>query len=130
MSTPLIKKLGLKPEMVCFFHQVPKNYFLNLNLPKKSISIVNIEHNAIDFVHIFETNGEPLMHILSSVINTLDKSGIVWISWPKKTSEINSDIDKWSVMKIGQEAGLVDVKVASYDEDWSCLKFVYRLKDR
>jgi hypothetical protein len=55
---------------------------------------------------------------------------MVWISWPKKSSGVATDLDENLVRDIGLKAGLVDVKVCAVDETWSGLKFVYRLTDR
>jgi hypothetical protein len=53
-----------------------------------------------------------------------------WVSWPKKTSGVQTDLSENIVRDIGLAAGLVDVKVCAIDDVWSGLKFVYRLKDR
>jgi hypothetical protein len=55
---------------------------------------------------------------------------MLWVSWPKKTSGVASDLDENEVRRIGLEAGLVDVKVCAVNEIWSGLKFVIRVKDR
>jgi hypothetical protein len=55
---------------------------------------------------------------------------MLWISWPKQSSGVTTDLDGNSVREIGLAAGLVDVKVCAVTEIWSGLKFVRRLKDR
>ena len=55
---------------------------------------------------------------------------MLWISWPKHTSPLAGDVDENTVHEMGLAFGLVDVKIAAVDADWSGLKFVYRLKDR
>jgi hypothetical protein len=55
---------------------------------------------------------------------------MLWVSWPKKSSGVSSDLSENIVREIGLAAGLVDVKVCAVSEVWSGLKFVYRLKDR
>jgi hypothetical protein len=55
---------------------------------------------------------------------------MVWVSWPKKSSGVSTDLDENIVREIGLQAGMVDVKVCAVDETWSGLKFVFRLKDR
>ena len=60
----------------------------------------------------------------------LAPSGMLWVSWPKKSSGLKSDLDENVVRQIGLKAGLVDVKVCAVSEVWSGLKFVIRLKDR
>jgi hypothetical protein len=52
------------------------------------------------------------------------------VSWPKKTSGVDTDLNENDVRSIGLAAGLVDVKVCAVNEVWSGLKFVIRVKDR
>jgi hypothetical protein len=56
--------------------------------------------------------------------------GALWVSWYKKAAKIPTDVDENIVRDIGLDNGLVDVKVAAIDAQWSGLKFVYRVKDR
>jgi hypothetical protein len=60
----------------------------------------------------------------------LTKSGMLWISWPKKASGMVTDLDENKIREYGLANGLVDVKVCAVDDTWSGLKFVYRIKDR
>lgn len=60
----------------------------------------------------------------------LTPAGMLWISWPKKSSGVPTDLDDNVVREIGLAVGLVDVKVCAVTEVWSGLKFVRRVKDR
>jgi hypothetical protein len=60
----------------------------------------------------------------------LAPAGMLWVSWPKKSSGVLTDLDDNVVREIGLAAGLVDVKVCAVTEIWSGLKFVRRVKDR
>jgi hypothetical protein len=60
----------------------------------------------------------------------LRDDGTLWISWPKKTSGVETDLDENVVRDIGLAQGLVDVKVCAVDEVWSGLKFVRRVGNR
>jgi len=60
---------------------------------------------------------------------SLSPKGMLWISWLKLSSQIESDLNENIVREVGLASGLVDVKVCAMDEDWSGLKFVYRVKD-
>jgi hypothetical protein len=60
----------------------------------------------------------------------LSHSGGLWVAWPKKASRIHSDLSFEEVQSIGLEAGLVDNKSCSIDEDWQALRFVNRREDR
>ena len=55
---------------------------------------------------------------------------MLWVSWPKGSSKIVTDLKREPIREYILNEGLVDVKVAAIDNDWSGLKFVYRIKDR
>jgi len=61
---------------------------------------------------------------------TLSQKGVLWISWPKGSSGVETDLDESIVREIGLEHGLVDVKVCAIDKVWSALEFVHRKTDR
>jgi hypothetical protein len=52
--------------------------------------------------------------------------GGIWILWPKKTSELSTDLTQSVVRKFGLAAGWVDYKICAVDETWSGLKFTRR----
>ena len=66
----------------------------------------------------------------SRIAMLLNPAGMLWVSWPKKSSGVATDLDENVVRGIGLDAGLVDVKVCAVTEVWSGLKFVRRVKDR
>ena len=128
--TPLWRKLGLKPGFKVKVAGAPKPYRTFFDELPDGLVFVDAPENALDFIHIFASTAETLENFLKQATPCLKTDGMLWISWPKKSSKIPSEIGKFDVMKAGQAAGLVDVKVAAIDDDWSGHKFVYRLKDR
>ena len=129
-GTPLAKKLGLKSGFKCWFFNAPERYFeLFDDLPADLNQTTDLQ-NDMDFAHLFFTQKQELENSMQGLAMKLKKDGLIWISWPKGTSKIPTDINREVVREVGLNAGLVDVKVAAIDENWSGLKFVYRLKDR
>ncbi|WP_316396084.1 hypothetical protein [Bradyrhizobium sp. 33ap4] len=55
---------------------------------------------------------------------------MIWVSWPKKSSGVATDLTEKEVRATGLANGLVDVKVCAVDDVWSGLKFVIPVKDR
>jgi len=84
----------------------------------------------LDFAILFVTTRADLEKRFDRLRDRLKSNGMLWISWPKKTSGVPSDLTENTVREIGLANGLVDVKVCAIDETWSGLKFVRRLKDR
>jgi hypothetical protein len=130
-KTPLYKKLGLKDGFLCYISNAPKYYLdwfetLDLNL-KINVALKN---KSVDFIHAFCTTDKQLEHIVKDLIPTLKFNGMLWVSWPKGSSKIKTELKRESIREYLLANGLVDIKVAAIDNDWSGLKFVYRLKDR
>ncbi len=131
-GTPLAKKLGIKEGDATFFVNVPDHYFdLFLDFPLETLRKENPEPRSVDFIHLFCESQEILSNHAPKLKEFLKLNGMFWISWPKGTSKIDTDLNRELVRAyVLEELGLVDVKVAAVDKDWSGLKFVYRIKDR
>ena len=83
----------------------------------------------IDFILCF-AKSKASLNDFDRLAKSLSPNGMIWISWPKKSSGVPTDLDENKVRNIGLAAGLVDVKVCAITDVWSGLKFVRRLKDR
>jgi hypothetical protein len=81
-------------------------------------------------VVFFTTTRDDLARRFAALKKTLDPADGLWVAWPKKASNIESDLDFETVQSIGLEAGLVDNKSAAIDGEWQALRFVYRVSDR
>jgi hypothetical protein len=88
------------------------------------------KNQALDFIHLFVVTQKDFENDYLKLKPMLTKTGMLWISWPKKTSGMATDLDENKIRAFGLTHGLVDVKVCAVDEIWSGLKFVYRTKDR
>lgn len=130
-TTPLYKKLGITEGSEIMVLNQPKNYtdFFS-EFPAGVLLNKKANRKQVVFIHIFVRTVIELESLYNIAKESLKKNGVLWISWPKKTSKIASELDKFMIMKYGLENGLVDTKVASIDENWSGHKFVYRVTDR
>lgn len=125
----LVSKLGLKPGKKNFTLHAPKDYSSNLPYIKKLDSLEELS-NKCDWIQAFYDNGDQLELEIESLKQNLINTGQLWVSWPKKSSGVQSDLSDRSIREIGLRAGLVDVKIVSVNDIWSGLKFVYRVVDR
>ena len=128
--SPLEKKLGLKPGLKIKIINAPNGYFeLFENFP-----IGDQDNGASmtkkDFIHYFTNSKVKLEEDICQLKNDISQKGMLWISWPKKASKTDTDLDGNMVRRIGLNNGLVDIKVCAIDETWSGLKFVIPVKDR
>lgn len=127
-GTPLIRKLGIKPGARLQFVSAPKNFGeLVGELPEGSRVAPS---GILDFAILFVKSQSDLKKGFARLRDRLETNGMLWVSWPKKTSGVTTDLNEGVVRTFGLESGLVDVKVCAIDDTWSGLKFVRRLKDR
>jgi len=130
-GTPLAKKLGIKAGHHISLIGEPDEYFgLFKDLPQNINWHKNFDTPDLDMIHIFIVNKEFYMEVLPQAKKAIKKNGSIWVSWPKRTSDIPTDVSENIIRSVGLSVGLVDVKVCAINGDWSGLKFVYRLKDR
>ena len=128
-GTPLVKKLGIKPGANIVFVSAPPDYTSELDLPS-DVMVNSRSVKPLDFAQLFVKRETELKRKFSEYAKRLNASGVLWVSWPKKSSGVTTDLSENVVRKIGLDAGLVDVKICAVNEIWSGLKFVFRLKDR
>ncbi|HEX7899256.1 MAG TPA: DUF3052 domain-containing protein [Planctomycetota bacterium] len=124
-GTPLAKKLGLKAGLRSHVENPPAGYAktLGTSLPRR-------DEGELDFIQAFVRDEAELRALMPAMKERLAKTGMLWISWAKKTSKLFAGVTEDKVRALALENGLVDVKVCAVDDDWSGLKLVYRLKDR
>ena len=130
-GTPLWKKLGYKTGMSAFVNGGPKNYRSLLALPP-DLQVEWLTHpkSDIEFVHLFATSASELKAKLKSYRTKIVSDGMVWVSWPKKSSGVKTDITEDTIREVALPMGLVDIKVCAVDEVWSGLKLVIRKEER
>jgi hypothetical protein len=127
-GTPLPKKLGIKEQFRVALLDMPVDVKAEL---KEGLADCRIKNEGpLDFAMIFVKTQAELKTEFSRFSKRLAPAGMLWVSWPKKSSGVASDLDENVVRKIGLDAGLVDVKVCAVNDIWSGLKFVIRVKDR
>ncbi|MEM1336349.1 MAG: DUF3052 domain-containing protein [Bacteroidota bacterium] len=130
-GTPLAKKLGIKPGFQLWIKNPPVPYTSFFNALPDDVTILdNAKKATVDFVHLFCTTYAELEVCALECKSLLKKTGMLWVSWPKGSSKIPTDLKRDPIREYLLKVGLVDVKVAAVNEDWSGLKFVYRTKDR
>ena len=129
-KTKLIDKLGIKEGYSIFILHEPGDYFKMLGPLPKDIKLQKKLTEDTDFIHFFTKEKKSLQENFAVLKTHMSKTGLMWISWPKGSSKIETDLNENIIREIGLREGLVDVKVCAVDDDWSGLKFVYRVKDR
>jgi hypothetical protein len=129
-KTPLAQKLGIKPGVEVSALNAPLGYRELLAPLPAGVSFTDQATAGAGFVHLFVTERSVLEKELKRLRKALDDAGILWISWPKKSSGVASDITEDVIREVCLPLGLVDVKVCAVDDTWSGLKLMIRREER
>jgi hypothetical protein len=129
-GTPLPKKLGIKDNAHVRLFDMPAEVRADLKPSLANCKILSDGKAPADFMILFTKSRDVLSMRFGRIAKQLAPAGMLWISWPKRSSGVATDITENVVRDVGLAAGLVDVKVCAITDVWSGLKFVRRLKDR
>jgi DUF3052 family protein len=132
-GTPLAKKLGIKEDFRVTLLHVPDDVETELRHALEKCRIQTFSRQIsrdLDFIFLFAKSRAGLDFELVPAAKALAPAGMLWISWPKKTSGVATDLTENVIRQSGLEAGLVDVKVCAVTDVWSGLKFVIPVKNR
>jgi bifunctional DNA-binding transcriptional regulator/antitoxin component of YhaV-PrlF toxin-antitoxin module len=125
-GNPLAKKLGIREGSQVLLIEEPENYQSLLHPLPASVSFANQASQAIDIVHLFATRKEEMQKQLASLRKKLSADASVWVSWPKKSSKLPTNITEDTIREVALPLGFVDIKVCAVSEVWSGLKIVVR----
>jgi hypothetical protein len=126
----LVQKLGIKAGHKVLVVSGPKNYKSLVQPMPEGVRLRRSGGGHFDVIHLFSTRAEVFEAELLRLAAMMPDDGMIWASWPKKSSSVATDLDENTVRELALKIGLVDVKVCAVDETWSGLKLVRRLKDR
>ncbi|HEX2642290.1 MAG TPA: DUF3052 family protein [Thermoanaerobaculia bacterium] len=125
-GTPLAKKLGIKEGSQVLLLGAPDTYRDLLAPLPEGVEFAPHLTDSTDIVHIFSTRRPELHNALLDLRSRIKPAGTVWVSWPKKSTKVPTDITEDTVREIALPLGFVDVKVCAVDDVWSGLKLVIR----
>jgi hypothetical protein len=123
-GTPLVRKLGIKAEHTVALLGAPSDWQID-ELPDGVLPRRQVR-GRFDVIVAFFVRCAQLERRLPTLIAALYADGGLWVAWPRKAAGHESDISENALREIILPTGLVDVKVAALDADWSGLKFVWR----
>ena len=125
-GTPLAKKLGLKQGSVVHVAGGPPGFRKLLAPVPPGVTFVARPSAATDIIHVFVTSRKRLDDALRHFLRTMRPDATVWVSWPKKSAGVATDVTEDVIRAVALPLGLVDVKVCAIDSTWSGLKVVIR----
>ncbi len=128
MTTPLAKRLRIQPGQRIRIMNAPDKYVRSLGRLPDGTEIVHKGHAACDFVHLFVRSAEDLREQAPVAVKAVKPDGILWVSYPKKSSGAGANITRDIGWEIMSELGFRPVAQIAIDAKWSALRF--RPRDR
>ena len=104
-GTPLPKKLGIKPGFRVELVDAPPDVSSELKAELTACEIVSEGKPPLDFAICFSTSKGAVAREFKRIAKLLAPAGMLWVSWPKKSSGVASDLDENIVREIGLAAG-------------------------
>jgi len=123
---PLAAKLGIKADSEIYLAGAPEDYLQLIAPLPDGAEVSSRLSKKTSLVHLFTSRKSELARALQSYRTKLDPNAVVWISWPKKSSKVPTDITEDTVREVALPLGFVDIKVCAVTEVWSGLKLVVR----
>lgn len=127
-GTPPARKLGLKEEHVLLLVDAPRGWTVP-DLPA-GVRIRRTPGSEADVVIAFMRTAATLEAGGPGLARRLASTSSLWIAWPRRAGGHASDVTEQLIRDVLLPVGVVDVKVAAIDDDWSGLKFVWRRENR
>jgi hypothetical protein len=124
-GAPLATKLGIKSGHRVVLNGAAKEWSIH-DLPENVRVSRQRGVSPANVVVAFFRHAASLNQRIVPLSDTITDDGALWIAWPRKAAGHVSDLNDNVVRGIVLPLGLVDVKVAALDEDWSALKMVWR----
>jgi hypothetical protein len=125
-GTPLIKKLGIGAGSCVAVLNKPTGYESLLGELPVGAKLITSIGNSTTLVHVFATERSALLKQLTSLRTKLQEATPIWVSWPKKSAKVPTDLTEDTIREVALPLGYVDIKVCAVSEVWSGLKLVVR----
>lgn len=129
-GTPLARKLGIGSGCRLYLRGAPAGYAALVAPLPEGVRLVKRVGADTDLMHLFATRRAGLARALAACLAAMRADAVIWVSWPKKSSALASELTEDAVRELALPLALVDIKVCAVDATWSGLKLVIRKSER
>lgn len=123
MNEAIVKKLKILPHKKILVLNAPEDYFKDLSALPEGVSLHTAPEGKYEFVHLFVSSIRELAEMGPAAVHAAGYDGMLWVSYPKKSSKIKTDINRDQGWEVLLNEGLVGVTQIAIDETWSALRF-------
>ena len=120
---PIVKKLGLKPGMRALVVAAPDGYVHRLSPFPEGVEIATKPAGTYEFIQFFATRMSEIQKSAPGLLQRAAPEAVVWITYPKKTSGIDSDLSRDILAAAMTDKGWRPVSIVAVNDVWSALRF-------
>jgi len=129
-GTALGKKLGVKSGQRTWRFEMPPTVAKEIEESGCVPELLQAPQMGLEMAHLFVFKRRELADHLARLRRLIAPDGMIWVSWPKKSSKMETDVTEEVIREEALPLGLVDIKVCAVDAVWSGLKLVIRKSER
>lgn len=122
-DTPLAKRLRIKPGHRVLILNAPDSYTEALDPLPDEVELSVSPDGAFDCVHLFVKDKAELDRLAPTALESVKRDGLFWVSWPKRSSKVKTDITRDTGWETISGAGWAGIATVSVDETWSAIRF-------
>ena len=122
-ETALVKKLGIKPKQRITILNAPERYREQLGTLPADVELATALNGMFDMVHVFVKDKAEVDRYGPKAIRAVKPGGLLWFSYPKKSSKISTDISRDTGWDVVLDAGWRPVMLISIDDVGSAFRF-------
>jgi hypothetical protein len=121
--TPLIKRLRMQPDQRVLILNAPEGYMGELGPLPDNIELAESAEGTFEFVHLFVKDSKEMERLGPVVLEAVKHDGLLWVSYPKRASKVETDLTRDRGWEVLTQAGLRPVTQISVNEIWSALRW-------
>jgi hypothetical protein len=122
-QSSLSKKLRIQPDQRLLILNPPPGYAQSLAPLPEGARVVEAPAGEVGFCHLFAANSEELAELLPTALTSLKYDGLLWVSYPKKSAKVETDLTRDTLWELPGEDSLRPVAQVSIDATWSAIRF-------
>ena len=123
MASSLVKKLGIQPGQRVLVVTAPAGYVELLTDRAEGVTVATFGEDPFDFVHLFVKHSAEYADLSPIAFGAVTYDGLLWISYPKKSSNVETDLTRDVLWRLTADTGLRAVTQVSINSVWSAMRF-------